>query len=113
MKHTMRVVIASLLLTGCTLFTGPGEVACGVWPYRAIGDAPARVVEELYAFDLLIFEMEPFWFAVEDAYNPWIGFFRPGEPIHLVRAGDINGRHVLVTLADDRFWTVIEEVCGG
>ena len=110
----MKVALLCLLLVGCTLFTGLGERACGEWPYRILSPTtPERLQEEFYVFDLLRFELSPELFRRDDPFNIWTGFFRPGEPIHVVRAGDISGRHVLVTLADDRFWTVVEEVCGG
>lgn len=105
--------LIAFLLVSCDAIFGPGtDVACGEWPYRAIdATIPVRVVEEVYAADLYLFDTQETWFRSYTDLNPWIGFFQQGEPLEFVRNGYISNRHALVVTDADRFWTVQEELC--
>ena len=100
-----------------------GLVACAEQP-RACGDWPAlaltrweneRIAEQAYTNllgEYVSATNKDLWRRFAEAFPDWkVLFFFPGEPLAVLRFGEVSSTNVLVKTAagPDRFWTAVEE----
>lgn len=105
------LLLGALVLGGCA----DQPRACGEWPALVVSPiAVERVVERRYLSLLGFYDRADAaeWrrFAI---LVPEFGllFFETGEPVRVVRAGELSDRTVLVrTVGRDRFWVTWDEV---
>jgi hypothetical protein len=112
--HGVLAIIAVAGGAGCGLFESEPR-ACGqdpaliVW---ATGSERAREGEYLLLLEALEADSSlTTWLRWYSRRFPWDGitYFSPGEPLHVLRGGDLSDRTVLVGRHGERLWTTWRE----
>ena len=110
----MRLLAVFVLLSVVACAEQPR--ACGDWPVLAITRwENERVAERVYVLlltEYTIASNKDLWRRFAEAFPEWkILFFLPGEPLTILRLGEISPTNVLVHTAaqTDRYWTAVEE----
>lgn len=111
MRHA---VIVGLVLLGACVFAPEPPVACGEWPAVMVWPAePERAAEERYRDVLERWDVSGGGITARFIFDTFasVTFFRAGERLAVVRAGDLEELHVLVARHADRLWTHHAELC--
>ena len=110
----MRLLTLLLLLVVAACAEQPR--ACGDWPVLTLRpDENQRLAEIEYNHVLVSWALadnKALWRRYTDAFPSWgIIFFLTGEPLAILRQGEVSTGNILVQTASrtDYFWTVVEE----